>query len=61
MADKLAAVDLIPKRESVSLGEFIDSFVAKKAGIKESTRISFRGHRNRIIKHCGYRRREPGR
>src|SRR5260370_25574070 len=38
LADKLAAVDLIPKRATARLGDFLDSYIAHRTDGKESTR-----------------------
>ncbi len=43
MSDKLAAVDLIPRRESMTLAGFLDRYKSVRSDVKESTRISW-GH-----------------
>jgi len=48
LADKLAAVGLIPKRQRATLGAFLDSYVTARADVKGSTAIVY-GHTRRCL------------
>ncbi len=48
MADRLAAVGLIPKRQSAKLKDFLDSYVKGRADVKGSTATVY-GHTRRCL------------
>jgi len=48
MADKLARVGLIPKRESATLAAFLDRYIALRADVKGSTATVY-GHTRRCL------------
>jgi integrase len=48
MADKLAAVGLIPKREVATLGAFLDLYIKLRADVKETTATVY-GHTRRCL------------
>ena len=48
LADKLAAVGLIPKRQRATLGAFLDSYIAVRADVKPATAIVY-GHTRRCL------------
>ncbi len=48
LADKLAAVGLIPKRQRATLGAFLDSYIAARADVKPATAIVY-GHTRRCL------------
>ena len=48
LADKLAAVGLIPKRQRATLGAFLDSYIGGRADVKPATAIVY-GHTRRCL------------
>ena len=48
LADKLAAVGLIPKRHRAALGPFLDSYITTRADVKPATAIVY-GHTRRCL------------
>lgn len=48
-SERLAAVGLIPKRDSALLGEFLESFIAARSDVKTSTRNSYERTRKNLI------------
>jgi len=48
MADKLAAVGLVPKREAAPLAAFLDAYIAGRTDVKGSTAIVY-GHTRRCL------------
>jgi integrase len=53
LADKLAAVDLIPKRASAQLKPFLDSLIAERTDIKPNTRRNLQAARDRLVEFFG--------
>ena len=55
LADKLAQVDLIPRREAVNttLGAFIDDYLTSRMDIKPRTRINLLQVRKNLVTHFG--------
>lgn len=60
LADKLAAVDLIPKRKSETptetLGAFLDAYIAGRANLKPNTKRNYEVTRKHLIDHFGQER-----
>src|SRR5437588_633681 len=48
LADKLAAVDLISKRATARLGDFLDSYIGHRTDVKESTRRNLAAARDKL-------------
>lgn len=59
LAEKLAAVDLIPKRDCTLLGPFVDAYVAscKKAGAKQNTLNNMKQARDYLVEFFGETKR----
>jgi len=57
LADKLAAVGLIPKRQSSFLGDFLDSYIASRIDIKPNTRRNYERTQRNLIDYFGRERR----
>src|SRR5262249_2850781 len=53
LAGKLAAVRLIPVRNTARLGEFIDGYLESRADTRPSTRCNMRVARDRLVQHFG--------
>lgn len=53
MADKLAAVGLIPARPRTKLRPFLDEFIEKRENVKASTRLVYRRGRRYLVEHFG--------
>ena len=53
LADKLAAVGLIPKRASAKLAEFLDAYITRRADVKPNTRRNLEAARNRLVEFFG--------
>lgn len=51
MSDKLAAVDLIPRRESITLAGFLNRYKSVRSDVKESTRVNWRHTIRNLIEH----------
>src|SRR5262245_22405684 len=51
LADKLAAVGLIPRRASSSLGAFLDDYVRRRTDVKPRTRINLVACRDRVVEY----------
>jgi integrase len=57
LADKLAKVGLIAKREMATLGPFIDTFLATRTDLKERTKTAFRQVRKNLVEYFGESKR----
>ena len=57
LADKLAKVGLIPKREAATLGAFIDGYLLSRTDLKERTKVALRQVRKNLVEHFGERKR----
>ncbi len=57
LADKLAAVDLIPRRETALLGAFVDGYLDQRADVKPGTLIVMRQARIWLCRFLGGDRR----
>lgn len=53
MADRLAAVGLIPERASATLGPFIDQYSARRKDVKASTATVYSHTRRNLIEFFG--------
>ncbi len=53
LADKLAAVGLIPRRASSQLGEFLSSYITGRSDIKPRTRINLEACKARLVEFFG--------
>ena len=53
LADKLAAVGLIPKRQSARLESFIDTYVAGRVDVKPATKEIWRQGKNGLVGYFG--------
>jgi len=53
MLNKLAAVGLIPKRQVVTLKNFIDAYIQSRIDVKPGTRMSYVHVRNNLIEYFG--------
>ncbi len=53
LADKLAAVGLIPHRERATLAGFIDSYISKRSDVKPGTAIAYRQGRDSLVEFFG--------
>jgi len=53
LADRLAAVGLIPQRENVTLGPFIDAYIESRHDTKESTTSLYRQTRRNLVEFFG--------
>ena len=53
MADKLAAVGLIPKRNAATLGGFLDSYITMRADVKPRTKINLEHAKRCLLKFFG--------
>ena len=53
MIERLAAVGLIPKRQSVKLGQFIDGYVTGRSDVEGSTAIVYGNVRRNLIEFFG--------
>ena len=53
LADKLAAVELIPKRESAKLGKFLESYITGRNIRKENTLRNYNRTRENLIDYFG--------
>jgi hypothetical protein len=53
LADKLAAVGLIPPREKATVAGFIDAFIAKRTDVKPGTVIAYRQGRDSLVEFLG--------
>lgn len=53
MSDKLAAVGLIPKRESAALGAFLRAMIESRADVKGSTAITYMNVRRNLTAYFG--------
>jgi len=53
MLNKLAAVGLIPKRQVVTLKNFIDGYIQSRIDVKSGTRESYVHVRNNLIEYFG--------
>lgn len=53
LSDKLAAVGLIPKRESATLKAFLDGYIAGRSDVKPSTATVLGHTRRNLVKHFG--------
>ncbi|MEQ9454363.1 MAG: tyrosine-type recombinase/integrase [Phycisphaeraceae bacterium] len=51
--DRLAAVGLVAKRESTTLGAFIDAYIAKRGDVKDSTRLVYQRVRKHLVGFFG--------
>lgn len=49
LADRLAAVGLIPGRASARLGEFLDSYIVGRTDVKDSSRVCMEQARRRLL------------
>jgi integrase len=56
LADKLAAVGLIPKRQRATLGPFLDSYIGSRADVKGSTATVYGHTRRCLVAHFGAER-----
>jgi len=53
MVEKLAAVDLVPKRQSTQLGAFLEAYIVARCDTKPNTRIVY-GHTERnLVEYFG--------
>ncbi len=57
LAEKLAAVDLIPRRETAMLTEFIDAYLDQRSDLKPNTMIVMRQSRIWLVRFLGEDRR----
>ncbi len=57
MADKLAAVGLIPKREVATLGAFIEQYMKGRADVKPLTQKKYESTRRSLVKFFGAEKR----
>jgi site-specific recombinase XerD len=53
LADKLAAVGLIPRRSSSLLGEFLSSYISGRTDVKPRTRINLEACKARLVEFFG--------
>jgi integrase len=53
MYDRLAAVELLPKRDSVRLQPFLDSYIESRCDAKPNTHITYKNARRNLIDHFG--------
>ncbi|MGA2033921.1 MAG: site-specific integrase [Thermoguttaceae bacterium] len=53
MADKLAAVGLIPQRERATLGPFIERYMTSRADVKPLTQKKYESTRRSLVKFFG--------
>lgn len=53
LADKLSAVDLIPKRERATLAAFVDGYIASRTDVKPNTLIVWRQTRRNLVDFFG--------
>ena len=53
LANKLAAVGLLPKRESATLGLFLDAYIAARSDAKPSTKLVWGHTRRCLVEHLG--------
>lgn len=53
LADKLAAVGLIPKRQRATLGAFLDSYIGGRADWKDSTTTIYNHTRRCLVEYFG--------
>jgi integrase len=53
MADKLAAVGLIPKREAAALGPFLEGYLQSRIDVKPATLSCWRGAIKSLLEHFG--------
>src|SRR5262249_11013760 len=51
MADKLAAVGLIPKRESATLDAFVGEFIQSRTDLKPGTKLNLEQARDWLVKY----------
>ena len=56
LSDKLARVDLIPRRERATLAGFIDAYVASRTDTSPATREKWRTTRGYLVEHFGTHR-----
>src|SRR5262245_59554425 len=56
LAEKLAAVGLIPKRATAALGDFLDAYIARRTDIKPRTRINLEACKTRLVEFFGKER-----
>jgi integrase len=53
MADKLASVGLIAKRQAATLGAFLDAYIAMRADVKPRTKINLEQAKGRMVRFFG--------
>jgi integrase len=53
LADKLAAVDLIPRRASAQLKPFLDALIAQRTDVKPNTRRNLEVTKDRLVEFFG--------
>jgi hypothetical protein len=53
LADKLTAVDLMPRRASAQLKPFLDSFIVKRTDVKPNTRRNLEAAKARLVEFFG--------
>ena len=53
LADKLAAVGLIPRQQAVTLGPFLDSYIGGRHDVKDRSRWNYGGARDNLVQYFG--------
>ncbi len=53
LAERLAKVGLIPKRESARLAEFVDGYIANRGDVKPATTIVYGHTRRCLVEYLG--------
>jgi integrase len=53
MADRLASVGLIPKRQSAKLATFLDSFIESRTDVKPRTKLKYKAVRESLVGFFG--------
>ena len=57
LRDKLARVDLVPKRDATTLAAFIDNYIAARSDVKSATATVYGHTRRNLVGHFGPGRR----
>lgn len=56
LRDRIAAVGLIPKRASATLGAFLDEYISSRIDVKRGTKVVYGHTRKNLIAHLGARK-----